>query len=423
MKKLFENIEKIKESDLKLAFNKKINLKERYFFNHLLDKAKQEKKLTLEINNTFFLESLKEINIDRFLKLFFEKKIILKNSKDEILGIFNLISCFLINENKYIFFISETIYDYLTDNNNLILKYKLEILLRFENINIENLFFYILISLKTNPELILTKKEIKSILKLEKEYSRFFDLETKFIFPTLVLIKELCKLEINYLKIKGTKAINSKISYLKFSLPSENLLEENKQILSLLKKYTLKEETKLFTLQLVIKKSFNYVLENIYYFIDHSKNNFDDFLIQCLKFDFANTYFKNLLNSKLKDTKIITNYTNNFNSIKDFEKKLKELILKNSSNEIKEIILLHTTLKEIVTDNYNKMAKNKNNNFLYDHNELLLQLENIYINKNFYYEDTSSIFLGEFNSFKESYIYILQKENFVDSYLSNNKKN
>ena len=55
MKKLFENIEKIKESDLKLTFNKKINLKERYFFNHLLDKAKQEKKLTLEINNTFFL--------------------------------------------------------------------------------------------------------------------------------------------------------------------------------------------------------------------------------------------------------------------------------------------------------------------------------------------------------------------------------
>ena len=418
MKNLFENIEEIQNSNLKLSFNKKINLKERFFLNFLINTSIKKKKIILEIEKDFFYKEIQEENIERFLNLFFEKKILIKNQDDELFGIINLVSCFVINENKYIFFISETIYDYLINHNNLILKYQLELLLKFDNPNIKKLFFYLLIKLKYNSEITLTKKEIKNILSLDKEYTRFFDLENKFILPTLILIKELCNFDINYIKLKGSQAPNSKISHLKFILPSNNLLEENHKIISLLKKYNLEEDTKLFTLQMIVKKSFKYVLENVHYFIDHVENNFDSFLIECLKYDLANTYFNNLLTSKLKDSKVVSNLITTFNSIKDFEKKLKELISQNSSVEIKEIILLHTTLKEIVTDNYNKMAKNKKNNFLYDHNELLLQLEHMYNNKSFYYEDSTFIFLAEFNTFKDSSIYILKKENLVENYLS-----
>lgn len=418
MKNLFENIEEIQNSNLKLSFNKKINLKERFFLNFLINTSIKKKKIILEIEKDFFYKEIQEENIERFLNLFFEKKILIKNQDDELFGIINLVSCFLINENKYIFFISETIYDYLINHNNLILKYQLELLLKFDNPNIKKLFFYLLIKLKYNSEITLTKKEIKNILSLDKEYTRFFDLENKFILPTLILIKEFCNFDINYIKLKGSQAPNSKISHLKFILPSNNLLEENHKIISLLKKYNLEEDTKLFTLQMIVKKSFKYVLENVHYFIDHVENNFDSFLIECLKYDLANTYFNNLLTSKLKDSKVVSNLITTFNSIKDFEKKLKELISQNSSVEIKEIILLHTTLKEIVTDNYNKMAKNKKNNFLYDHNELLLQLEHMYNNKSFYYEDSTFIFLAEFNTFKDSSIYILKKENLVENYLS-----
>lgn len=419
MKNFFENIEKIKNSDFKLIFNKKINLKERYFLNFLLNTALKQKKIILEIEKNFFINELKEKNIDRFLKLFFEKKILIMNSNNELSGILNLISCFLINENKFIFFISETIYDYLANNNNnILLRYQLEILLKFDNPNIKNLFFYLLIKFKNTYEILLTKKEIKDILSLEEEYSRFFDLESKFILPTLSLIKELCNFDIKYSKIKGTQAPNSKISHLKFTFPNDNLLENNKRILSLLKNYNLKDDTKLFALQMIVKKSFEYVIKNVYYFMDHAENNFDTFLIKCLRYDFVNTHFNNLLNSKLRDSKIIINLITIFNSFKEFEKKLKELISENSSVEIKEIILLHTTLKEIVTDNYNKMAKNKKNNFLYDYNELLLQLEHMHNNKFFYYEDSTFIFLAEFNNFKESSIYILKKENLINNYLS-----
>lgn len=417
MKKLFDLIEEIYNSDLKLVFNKKINVKERFFLNFLLNTSLKRKKIILEIEKSFFIEELKEENIERFLKLFFEKKIILKKSNGELFGILNLISCFLFNNNKYIFFVSETIYDYLISNNNLIIKYQLELLLKLNNENIENLFFYLLINLKKSNEIILTKKEIKNILSLDKEYSRFFDLENKFILPTLTLIKELCNLDIKYIKIKNTKSINSKISYLKFLLPNDNLLDDNKKIISLLKNYQLKEDTKLFTLQMIVKKSFKYVLENVYYFIDHVEGDLDTFLLNCLNNDLANTYFITLLNSKIKDTKILVQLTTTFNTIKEFEKTVKKLISENSSTEIKELILLHTTFKEIITDNYDKMTKNKKNNFLYDYNELLYQLENIHISKRFFYENSSFIFLAEFNTYKESYIYILKKESLIEDYL------
>lgn len=320
MKNLFENIEEIQNSNLKLSFNKKINLKERFFLNFLINTSIKKKKIILEIEKDFFYKEIQEENIERFLNLFFEKKILIKNQDDELFGIINLVSCFLINENKYIFFISETIYDYLINHNNLILKYQLELLLKFDNPNIKKLFFYLLIKLKYNSEITLTKKEIKNILSLDKEYTRFFDLENKFILPTLILIKELCNFDINYIKLKGSQAPNSKISHLKFILPSNNLLEENHKIISLLKKYNLEEDTKLFTLQMIVKKSFKYVLENVHYFIDHVENNFDSFLIECLKYDLANTYFNNLLTSKLKDSKVVSNLITTFNSIKDFEK-------------------------------------------------------------------------------------------------------
>lgn len=417
MKNLFENIEKVYYSNYILLFNKKINLKERFFFNHLLLESKKRNKTVLEINKSFFQDQLQEENIERFLKLFFEKKIIIKDSNNKLFGIINLISCFLVKENNYIFLISDTLYKYLTTDDNVIIKYQLELLLRVDNITIKNLFFYLLINLKKNNKIILTKKDLKTVLSLNKEYSRFFDLESKFILPTLKLIKEICDIDIEYIKIKGASASNSKITSLEFKIFTPNLFEENEKILTLLKNYNLSENTKFFTLQMIINKSFQYVLDNVYYFIDHSTIDYDNYLVECLTHNFANTFFNSLLEAKLSISTILFNCNCVFASIKDFEKKLKEIILKNSSEEIKEIVMLHTTFKEIISESYDKMTQNKMNNFLYDHNELLHQFENIYFNKRFSYEDKNFIFLAEFNTFKESYIYILKKENIVKDIL------
>ena len=74
MKILLENIESIQNSKYNFEFNKKITLKERYFFNFLMKEAIKRKKLIIILEEKFFTETLKEDNIDRFLNLLFEKK-------------------------------------------------------------------------------------------------------------------------------------------------------------------------------------------------------------------------------------------------------------------------------------------------------------------------------------------------------------
>jgi hypothetical protein len=61
MKNLFENIEEIKNSNLKLSFNKKINLKERFFLNFLINTSIKKKKIILEIEKDFFYKEIQEV--------------------------------------------------------------------------------------------------------------------------------------------------------------------------------------------------------------------------------------------------------------------------------------------------------------------------------------------------------------------------
>ena len=85
------------------------------------------------------------------------------------------------------------------------------------------------------------------------------------------------------------------------------------------------------------------------------------------------------------------------------------MIMENSENDVKETLILYTTFKEIIVESYEKMME-KNQNFLYDHNKFLKELQKFYKFKEFKYEDNSYIYLAEYNSHLNSKIIILKKE-------------
>lgn len=410
MKILLENIDSIINSKYNFEFNKKITLKERYFFNFLMKEAIKRKKLIITLEEKFFLDFLKEKNIDRFLNLLFEKKIIITDNNKNFLGFLNLIPCFLKKDNLYIFFVSERIYDYFTTKENSIIKYQLDILLKIDNENIKNLYFYLLTEFNNENEIIIDKKDLKNILGIEKGYDRFFDLENKFIYPTLTLLKETSNLDIIYTKIKGKNVKNSKIIKIKFVIPIEiNINEEGKKILEMIKPYIKNEGTSILVSEFIIRKNPKYVENNALYALEHYSNDFDKFLSDSLKFDYVKNRFNLLFQFYKKKYKVIDNYSEYVKDIKLFEKKLKNMIMANSENNIKETLLLYTTFKEIIVDSYEKMIK-KNKNFLYDHNKFLKELQKLSEIKEFKYEDDSYIYLAEYNSHFDSKIAVLKKE-------------
>lgn len=410
MKILLENIESIQNSKYNFEFNKKITLKERYFFNFLMKEAIKRKKLIITLEEKFFSETLKEDNIDRFLNLLFEKKIIITDNEKNFLGFLNLIPSFLKKDNLYMFFVSERIYDYFTTKENSIIKFQLDILLKIDNENIKNLYFYFLTEFNNKNEIIIEKKDLKNILGIEKGYDRFFDLENKFIYPTLELLKENSNLDVLYTKIKGKEAKNSKIIKIKFTIPTEtNINEEGKKILEIIKPYINNEGTSILVSEFLIRKNSQYVKNNVFYTIEHYSGEFDKFLSDSLKYDYAQNRFNLILEFYKKKYKIIDRCVDYFKNEKSFEKKLKDMIMANSENDVKETLILYTTFKEIIVESYEKMIE-KNQNFLYDHNKFLKELQKFYKFKEFKYEDNSYIYLAEYNSHLDSKIIILKKE-------------
>ncbi len=410
MKILLENIESIQNSKYNFEFNKKITLKERYFFNFLMKEAIKRKKLIIILEEKFFTETLKEDNIDRFLNLLFEKKIIITDNKKNFLGFLNLIPSFLKKDNLYMFFVSERIYDYFTTKENSIIKFQLDILLKIDNENIKNLYFYFLTEFNNKNEIIIEKKDLKNILGIEKGYDRFFDLENKFIYPALELLKENSNLDVLYTKIKGKEAKNSKIIKIKFTIPTENNInEEGKKILELIKPYINNEGTSILVSEFLIRKNSQYVKNNVFYTIEHCSSEFDKFLSDSLKYDYAQNRFNLILEFYKKKYKVIDRCIDYFKNEKSFEKKLKDMIMENSENDVKETLILYTTFKEIIVESYEKMME-KNQNFLYDHNKFLKELQKFYKFKEFKYEDNSYIYLAEYNSHLNSKIIILKKE-------------
>lgn len=409
MKILLEHIDSIKNSKYNFEFNKKITLKERYFFNYLMKEAIKRKKVIVPLEESFFINILKEENIDRFLTLLFEKKIIITNEEKKFSGFITPIPSFFKKDDSYIFFVSERVYDYLTTKENSVIKHQLDILLKIDNENIKNFFFYLLSEFANENEIIIEKKNLKNILGIEKGYDRFFDLEAKFILPTLQLLKETSNLNIIYTKIKGKDVKNSKIMKVKFIIPVEtNLSEEGKKILDLVKPYVKNEETSISISQFLIRKNVEYVRKNVIYAIEHHFNDFDDFLLNSLKFDYAKNRFNLLLDFYKKKYKIIDSCIESFDSMKKFEKHLKDMLIKNSETNIKETLLLYTTFKEAVVESYEDMLKNKQH--LYSYNKFLKELQKLAKSKEFKYEDDSYIYIAEYNSQQDSKIFILKKE-------------
>ena len=172
MKILLEHVNSIKNSKYNFEFNKKITLKERYFFNYLIKEAVKRKKIIVSLEKNFFYDTLKEENIDRFLTLLFEKKIIISNEEKNFSGFINLIPSFFKKDGSYIFFVSEKVYDYLTTKENSVIKYQLDILLKIDNENIKNLYFYLLSEFTNKNEIVIEKKNLKNILGIKKGYDR-----------------------------------------------------------------------------------------------------------------------------------------------------------------------------------------------------------------------------------------------------------
>lgn len=317
-------------TDISVNFSRKINLKERIFFEYLLEITKN-KFQKIEIDKNFFYKTINltcEDEIFIFLDKILEIKYFIKIPSISFKGGFLIISSyFMDNTNVTITLTEETLksleinsFYYILEPLNVI-NFKNQYSLRiFEEI------LKIFDFTKEEGEIYYTYEEFKNILGLKELYNRPYDFDRKVITKILDDFRFSKNLKLNIEKIKKTDKTNSKILNIKIKIHSMKYDEIKKQVNTLIgfaqNKINNFEEVYNLILKNLLKDGYTETYKHIKYAIINNKTNKFD---KVLEKSFNSSTNKNL--SSTETSKKILSFNNLYEVITELlnELKLEEL--------------------------------------------------------------------------------------------------
>jgi hypothetical protein len=317
-------------TDISVNFSRKINLKERIFFEYLLEITKN-KFQKIEIDKNFFYKTINltcEDEIFIFLDKILEIKYFIKIPSIPFKGGFLIISSYFMDNTNVTITLTEETLKSLEINS---FYYVLEPL---NVINFKNQYSLIIFEeilkifdfTKEEGEIYYTYEEFKNILGLKEFYNRPYDFDRKVITKILDDFRFSKNLKLNIEKIKKTDKTNSKILNIKIKIHSMKYDEIKKQVNTLIgfaqNKINNFEEVYNLILKNLLKDGYTETYKHIKYAIINNKTNKFD---KVLEKTFNSSTNKNL--SSTETSKKILSFNNLYEVITELlnELKLEEL--------------------------------------------------------------------------------------------------
>ena len=319
-----ENI--FNDNSFYLSFNKKLNKNENILLNLIIQKINNNSDDIIYFKESYLKSIIKldpDNTLTNFFDIFMKKKINYKFYQFDIIentGSIYIFSSYRHSNKNFTLTLSKDFISIFNKEVNDFKNYNFNILLRFENVYTRN--FFMLITKKNifNNFIDLTLDNLKESLKLENNYSRFYDFEKYVLSKIINEIKEIANIQIKYDKIKITN--NRKIIALRFYIKDMLLIQLRSQVtklitpvIPLVSNYNKIEK---FIEKFIINRGIEYVERNIYYAKLHYKNRFEPYLIESIKYNYFNSRFKNKtknysdpifkIDKKFKDTNSLKKY-------------------------------------------------------------------------------------------------------------------
>ena len=319
-----ENI--FNDNSFYLSFNKKLNKNENILLNLIIQKINNGSDDIIYFKESYLKSIIKldpDNTLTNFFDIFMKKKINYKFYQFYIIentGSIYIFSSYRHSNKNFTLTLSKDFISIFNKEVNDFKNYNFNILLRFENVYTRN--FFMLITKKNifNNFIDLTLDNLKESLKLENNYSRFYDFEKYVLSKIINEIKEIANIQIKYDKIKITN--NRKIIALRFYIKDMLLIQLRSQVtklitpvIPLVSNYNKIEK---FIEKFIINRGIEYVERNIYYAKLHYKNRFEPYLIESIKYNYFNSRFKNKtknysdpifkIDKKFKDTNSLKKY-------------------------------------------------------------------------------------------------------------------
>ncbi|MBN1469549.1 MAG: replication initiation protein, partial [Fusobacteriaceae bacterium] len=313
-------------TDISVNFSRKINLKERIFFEYLLEITKN-KFQKIEISKSFFYKNINLTCKDEifiFLDKILEIKYLIKIPSLSFQGGFLLISSYFIDNANVTITLTEEVLKSLEINSFYYILEPLNVI-NFRNQYSLKIFEEILKIFdftKEEGEIYYTYEDFKIILGLKELYNRPYDFDRKVIKKILDDFIFSKNLKLNIEKIKKTDKTNSKILNIKIKIHSMKYDEIKKQVNTLIgfaqNKINNFEEVYNLILKNLLKDGYTETYKHIKYAIINNKaNKFD----KVLEKSFNSSTNKNL--SSTETSKKILSFNNLYEVITELLNELK----------------------------------------------------------------------------------------------------
>ncbi len=328
------------EYDIFIDFHKKINKREKFFLEFLIEKIKNnfenpnEKTLVFEIEVLFKVLNITEKEeFERFMNSFSEKRIIYKCKKFNLLtfeGSLYPVASFEFNDEKFYIDISEKFYSIFSAEENNFKELYFDILLQFDSMIVKKLFLFLINNKSINDTLEVSEEYLKEYLELSNTYDRFYDFEKNVLKKSIAQIEKYTPLKIKYEKIKNKSYLNSKIVGIKFYIIDNVRSNLSKQTNELLKGYEdlFVKYNKIwdYTLSVLSKKGYEYVKKNISYTILHRKDNMDRYIVEALKYNHYDNRLKNRVAKFSETHKLVFDEEKHYASLADLHTEFFKII-------------------------------------------------------------------------------------------------
>lgn len=387
--------------DIKVEFSSKINKYEREFIKYIFYKFILDKNKKLVLSRKSLEKTFKIKNVEKFLRLLRNKKLIIRKS-DLQENSFYLLNNYFYENDEIIFMDINLPYKYLLDKYGDILLFKILSILNSKNEGNKQFFDYLVINFLKKNQFFVDLDEFKDIILIENQYERFFDIEKFFIKPSIDLLNLIFKENFEYIKNKKTEKLNSKVVSVEFINNFNNVLPRN-----LVKQFLFENfKDKSIALEILnnlkdidldqIEKNYRYAK------LHFNTEKFEIYAKKAILEKYSEYRFLNKLRKyDIEEREKIVTISKEYENYKNFYDDVKKKILSYSTIDIKNSLYIYSILK----DSFKNLGS-KNN---YESNEFLQKIKKLDSRYELEYENKKFIYLIEYNNDDYCHIYILRK--------------
>lgn len=310
---------------LDISYEKKLNNNEHSLLLFFLDKFEKDQNTAYlelsipEIKSIMKTENTDDIldTLNKFVHKYLQYSFV-SNNDTLVGGFFPIISSVQFNSDLIFFYFNTELINSFS-KKSVFNKFHLPTLMKFRISQSIKLYQELVKYINNFSSFEMSLDKIKELFNLSDSYDRFYDFEKNILQLSIKEINEYSSYHVEYEKIKTNDGKTSKVISLKFRFFSKNMdkVKSDAEKLFAIVKDSVSDDNLIINslIYYINEYDYNYALNNVSFAIDHSTEDFEQYLLESLKNNYYVSHFKLQTEKADKELVILVDFSGHFSNI------------------------------------------------------------------------------------------------------------